>query len=162
MAKTVATVLGIGFLLIGVIGFFAPSFLGMHLMLGHSVVHLATGAISLFLGLKGSLGAAKTFGIVFGIVYMLLGVAGFLAGEGADRMDDANSRAARVRHHGPHRPCSSGLDLSHRRDHDQSGGRACCGIASSLEFSSRCWRDGCAPSNIDPSRLTAHVPLMRG
>jgi hypothetical protein len=86
MAKTTATVLGIVFLLIGAIGFFVPSFLGTHLTLGHNVVHLVTGAVSLWLGLKGSLGAAKTFCIVFGIVYALLGVAGFLAGGGADRM----------------------------------------------------------------------------
>lgn len=86
MAKTIATVLGIGFLLVGVIGFFAPNFLGTHLSLAHNIVHLATGAVSLWLGLKGSLSAAKTFCIVFGIVYTLLGVVGFLAGEGADRM----------------------------------------------------------------------------
>lgn len=86
MAKTIATVLGIGFLLVGVIGFVAPGILGMHLSMLHNVVHLLTGAVSLFLGLKGSLSAARTFCIVFGIVYVLLGLAGFLAGSGEDRM----------------------------------------------------------------------------
>lgn len=86
MAKTIATILGIAFLLVGVIGFVAPGFIGAHLSMAHNVIHLVSGAVSLFLGLKGSLGAAKTFCIVFGIVYGLLGVAGFVAGTGDGRM----------------------------------------------------------------------------
>lgn len=86
MANRVATILGIGFLLIGVIGFVAPTALGMHLTLAHNIVHLATGAISLWLGLKGTPSAARTFCIVFGLVYLLLGVAGFLAGSGEEKM----------------------------------------------------------------------------
>jgi hypothetical protein len=81
MAKTIATILGIGFLLVGILGFVAPGAVGMHLSPAHNVVHLVTGAVSLFLGLKGSLSAAKTFCVVFGAVYLLLGVAGFVAGD---------------------------------------------------------------------------------
>ncbi|HEY0160754.1 MAG TPA: DUF4383 domain-containing protein [Thermoanaerobaculia bacterium] len=80
MANRVATILGIGFLLVGVLGFVAPSVLGMHLSGAHNVVHLVTGAVSLYLGLKGSPSAAKTFCVAFGAVYLLLGVAGFVAG----------------------------------------------------------------------------------
>src|SRR5687768_5820479 len=80
MAKTVATILGIGFLLVGVHGFVSPEILGMHLSMAHTIVHLLTGAISVWLGLKGSLSAARTFCIVFGIVYLLLAIAGLLAG----------------------------------------------------------------------------------
>jgi hypothetical protein len=86
MANRVATILGIAFLLVGVLGFVMPTVLGMHLSLAHNVVHLVTGAVSLWLGLKGTPSAAKTFCIVFGAVYLLLGVAGFVAGDGADRM----------------------------------------------------------------------------
>jgi hypothetical protein len=86
MANRVATILGIGFLLVGIIGFVAPGILGMHLTLAHNIVHLLTGAVSLWLGLKGTPGAAKNFCIVFGAVYLLLGIAGFVAGEGADKM----------------------------------------------------------------------------
>ena len=86
MANRVATILGIGFLLVGVLGFVMPDVLGMHLSLAHNVVHLVTGAVSLWLGLKGAPSAAKTFCIVFGAVYVLLGVAGFVAGDGADKM----------------------------------------------------------------------------
>ena len=81
MAKTAATILGIVFLLVGVAGFFLPSFLGTHLSLAHNVVHLVSGAIALYLGLKGSLAAARMFCLVFGAVYALLGVAGFLLGK---------------------------------------------------------------------------------
>jgi hypothetical protein len=86
MANRVATILGIGFLLVGVIGFVAPGILGMHLTLAHNIVHLVTGAVSLWLGLKGTPGAAKSFCIIFGLVYLLLGVAGFAMGTGEDKM----------------------------------------------------------------------------
>ena len=86
MAKQIATILGIGFLLVGILGFLMPEVLGLHLSTAHNVIHLVTGAVSLWLGLKGSLGAAKTFCLVFGAVYVLLGIAGFAAGTGEHRM----------------------------------------------------------------------------
>ena len=86
MANRIATILGVLFLLVGVLGFVMPTVLGMHLTLAHNVVHLVSGAISLWLGLKGTPSGAKTFCIVFGLVYLLLGVVGFLVGTGDDRM----------------------------------------------------------------------------
>jgi hypothetical protein len=86
MAKRICTVLGVVFLLVGLAGFVMPGALGMHLSPAHNVVHLVSGAIALYLGLKGTEDAARTFCWVFGAVYLLLGVAGFLAGAGADRM----------------------------------------------------------------------------
>ena len=86
MANRVATILGIGFLLVGVLGFVMPGLLGAHFTLAHNIIHLVTGAVSLWLGLKGTPAAAKNFCIVFGAVYLLLGIAGFAAGDGADRM----------------------------------------------------------------------------
>src|SRR5687768_1291394 len=86
MANRIATILGIVFLLVGVAGFAMPGLLGAHLSLAHNVIHLVSGAISLWLGLKGTPQAAKTFCIVFGAVYGLLGVAGFVAGSGEGRM----------------------------------------------------------------------------
>jgi hypothetical protein len=84
MANKIATILGIGFLLVGVLGFVVPDILGMHLSMVHSIVHLATGAVALWLGLKGSASAAKTFCVVFGAVYVLLGIAGFAFGTAGD------------------------------------------------------------------------------
>jgi hypothetical protein len=80
MAKTIATLLGIGFLLVGLLGFIAPDLLGFHLSMAHTVIHLVSGAIALYLGLKGTLAQARLFCIVFGAVYALLGVVGFLLG----------------------------------------------------------------------------------
>ena len=85
MAKRVCTVLGVVFLLVGLAGFAMPGALGMHLSPAHNVVHLVSGAIALYLGLKGAESAARTFCWVFGAVYLLLGLAGFLAGAGPDR-----------------------------------------------------------------------------
>lgn len=84
MANKIATILGIGFLLVGVLGFVTPDLLGTHLSLAHSAVHLITGVIALWLGVKGSVSAAKTFCIVLGAVYLLLGIAGFVLGTDSD------------------------------------------------------------------------------
>ena len=86
MAKTVATLVGIVFILVGIVGFFSHNLLGAHLGKAHNVVHLASGAVSLYLGMKGSLAAARQFCIVFGLVYGLLGLVGYLVGTGPDHM----------------------------------------------------------------------------
>ena len=86
MAKTVATLVGVVFILVGIVGFLAPNLLGAHLGTLHNIVHLVSGAVSLYFGTKGSLASARQFCIIFGVVYGLLGVVGFIAGTGADRM----------------------------------------------------------------------------
>ena len=86
MAKTICTLLGVVFILVGLVGFAAPNLLGAHFTPIHNVIHLVSGAIALFLGLKGSLSAARMFCLIFGVVYLLLGIVGFGAGTGDDRM----------------------------------------------------------------------------
>jgi hypothetical protein len=80
MAKTIATVLGVVFILVGLVGFVAPGFLGTHLSLAHNLVHIISGAVALYFGLAGTLAGARLFCLVFGAVYLLLGVVGFLLG----------------------------------------------------------------------------------
>jgi len=86
MAKTIATILGVVFILVGIVGFFDHTLMGTHLSNTHNAVHLVSGAISLYFGLAGTLSAARLFCIIFGIVYALLGVAGLALGSGPDRI----------------------------------------------------------------------------
>ena len=89
MAKTIAKILGAVFILVGLIGFIMPGFLGTHLSLAHNLVHIISGAVALYFGFSGTLASARLFCIIFGIVYGLLGVVGFLLGTGPDRMFEA-------------------------------------------------------------------------
>jgi hypothetical protein len=86
MAKTVTKILGVVFLLVGLIGFVAPGILGMHLSVAHNIVHLISGALALYFALTGTLRAVRSFCLIFGIVYGLLGVLGLVAGTGAERI----------------------------------------------------------------------------
>lgn len=80
MAKTICTILGIVFILVGIMGFIVPDLLGTHLSLAHNLVHIISGAVALYFGLAGSLSGARLFCLVFGAVYLLLAVLGFLLG----------------------------------------------------------------------------------
>lgn len=86
MAKTICKILGVVFLLVGVIGFAAPNLLGAHLTPPHNVVHIVSGVIALYFGFAGSLGGAKAFCLIFGVVYLALGVLGLALGQPPDRM----------------------------------------------------------------------------
>ena len=86
MAKTVCKILGVVFVLVGIAGFVAPTLLGAHLTMAHNLVHIVSGAIALYFGFAGSLGGARGFCIIFGIVYLLLGICGWFLGTGPDHM----------------------------------------------------------------------------
>lgn len=79
MARTICRIFGAAFVLAGLGGFAMPHLLGFHLTTIHNLVHLATGAVALYLAFAGSAGAVRTFCVVFGAVYVALGVLGFLA-----------------------------------------------------------------------------------
>jgi len=80
MIKTVCKIIGLVFVVAGLAGFFAPGLAGLHLSTVHNLIHLVSGALALYFGFAATLSAARLFGIVFGVVYLLLGVAGFLLG----------------------------------------------------------------------------------
>jgi Domain of unknown function (DUF4383) len=86
MAKTVCKLLGLVLLIVGICGFFAPKLLGAHLTLPHNVVHIVSGVIALYFGFSGSASAARGFCLIFGLVYLLLGVAGWFLGTGTEHM----------------------------------------------------------------------------
>ena len=85
MAKTVCKILGVVLVLVGLIGFVAPTMLGAHLTTAHNAVHIVSGAIALYFGFAGTLSAAKAFCLVFGVVYLALGILGMALGTGEDR-----------------------------------------------------------------------------
>jgi len=88
MAKTVCKILGVVLLLVGLIGFpeFGHRLLGAHLTPAHNVVHLVSGALALYFGFAGSFSAAKAFSLIFGVVYLALGILGMALGEAPDRV----------------------------------------------------------------------------
>ena len=86
MAKTVCKIMGVVFLLVGLVGFVSPDLLGAHLNTAHNVVHLVSGALALYFGFAGTLAGAKNFALAFGVVYLGLGVLGLGMGSGPDRM----------------------------------------------------------------------------
>jgi hypothetical protein len=86
MAKTVCKILGVVLLLVGLCGFAAPHLLGAHLTPAHNVVHLLSGALALYFGFAGTLSAAKMFSLIFGVVYLALGILGMALGTAPDRI----------------------------------------------------------------------------
>ena len=81
MAKTVAKIMGVLLLLVGVLGFtHVLDPLGAHLNPAHNLVHIVSGVLSLYFGFAGSFSAARTFCLVFGLVYLLLGIVGLAMG----------------------------------------------------------------------------------
>jgi len=86
MAKTVCKLLGLVFVLVGIAGFVMPKLLGAHLNPAHNMVHIVSGAIALYFGFIGSAGAARGFCLLFGLVYLLLGVCGWFLGTGPEHM----------------------------------------------------------------------------
>ncbi len=86
MAKTVCKLLGLIFVIVGVAGFVAPHLLGAHLSPAHNAVHLVSGAIALYFGFSGSYSGARGFCLLFGLVYLLLGICGWFLGTGAEHM----------------------------------------------------------------------------
>lgn len=83
MAKTICKILGVVFLLGGVIGFASPRLLGAHLFPPHNVVHIVSGVLALYFGFAGSLSGAKLFSLIFGVVYLALGILGLALGREA-------------------------------------------------------------------------------
>ncbi len=82
MAKTVAKIMGVILLLVGVLGFtHLLDSLGAHLSPVHNLIHIISGVLSLYFGFAGTLGGAKTFCTIFGLVYLALGIIGITRGD---------------------------------------------------------------------------------
>lgn len=79
--QKVCIVLGVAFIAAGLVGIFLPGFMSMHLSMAHNLIHLASGALALAMGFSESSRKAYTFAVAFGVVYGLLGIAGFVIGQ---------------------------------------------------------------------------------
>ena len=86
MIKKLAIAFGIVFILIGILGFVPGATQNEHLLgifhvnPAHNFVHLLTGGAALVAGLT-SMNAAQLFFRVFGVIYALVAVLGFMAGD---------------------------------------------------------------------------------
>jgi hypothetical protein len=80
MTKTILNIVGTVFVVLGIAGFVSPGLGGTHLSPAHNVIHIVSGALALWFGLRGTLQGARLFSWIFGLVYGLLGVAGMLFG----------------------------------------------------------------------------------
>jgi hypothetical protein len=87
MVKTAAILFGIVFLAVGILGFVPgvttnvdgmPMLLGIfHVNTAHNFVHLASGVVFLLCGIAGA-GPSRTFFRIFGLIYALVAVLGFM------------------------------------------------------------------------------------
>ena len=86
MLKAAATVFGVAFVLAGLLGFVpaaAPNgmlFGILHVNAAHNIVHLLTGGLALFAASKG-MRASQLFFQIFGVIYGLVAILGFVAGD---------------------------------------------------------------------------------
>jgi formate hydrogenlyase subunit 4 len=86
MLKKIALVFGVVFVAVGLLGFVpaaAPDghLLGLfHVNALHNVVHIASGAVALWAGLSSERNA-KLYFQIFGVVYALVAVLGFVYGD---------------------------------------------------------------------------------
>lgn len=87
MGKTIITILGVVFVAIGILGFI-PGLTPDDQLLGifainpiHNIIHLASG-IAALAAVSSSPQATRLYAQVFGVVYALVTVLGFISGEG--------------------------------------------------------------------------------
>lgn len=83
MAKKSALVIGIVFILVGILGFIPNGIVGEGATFEtdtlHDIIHLVFGLILVFVALKAAHKAASTL-VVVGIIYLLLAIIGFVQG----------------------------------------------------------------------------------
>lgn len=81
LTQKVCIGLGIFFVLAGLGGIVMPGMLGMHLSLLHNVIHLLSGIFAIWCGYSDDTRKSYNFCVGFGVVYGILGLAGFVFGE---------------------------------------------------------------------------------
>src|SRR5574341_146533 len=80
MAKTYSLVVGVALLLVGIVGFIKgdAALMGLQFSLTHNLVHALSGIIGIWAGMSKSAGSSKMFAQIFGAVYTLVALLGFV------------------------------------------------------------------------------------
>lgn len=78
LAKTYVVLSGFILVVVGITGFFRHEMFNLTFPPAHNVFHLLSGVVALFAGLRKGLRGTKLFGLIFGAVYTILAIAGFL------------------------------------------------------------------------------------
>jgi len=80
MAKTYAKWGGIILLVLGVVGLVVgDSFMGLNTELIEDVIHIVAGALLAYAGIRGTDAQAVSWSRIFGIVFLIVGIAGFFS-----------------------------------------------------------------------------------
>ncbi len=79
-SREVCVIAGVLFLVIGLVGFVVDDLLGAHLSYTHTAIFVASGALSTWFGFDSEKNARR-FSYVFGTLYGLVGIAGFVLGK---------------------------------------------------------------------------------
>ncbi len=73
-------ILGVVFVVVGVLGFFNDPVLGIfEVDAVHNIVHLLSGLVALAMAAMGE-SSARTYARIFGVIYLLVAVLGFITG----------------------------------------------------------------------------------
>jgi hypothetical protein len=81
MTKKFLSVVGIVFIIVGLLGFFNDPVLGLfEVDTMHNIIHLLSGILALIFASQGD-GPARMFAKVFGAVYALVAIIGFVQGD---------------------------------------------------------------------------------
>ena len=78
MAKAYAGIVGAVLLVVGIVGFMTKDLMGMTFYPVHNIIHLASGALGLAAALAAGGAYSRQFAQVFGVVYTLVAVLGFV------------------------------------------------------------------------------------
>ncbi len=82
MAKQFTQIVGVALLVVGILGFLMPgigSLLTFHAH--HNLIHIVSGAVLAYLGFKGSANSQRLGAQVFGVVYGLVTLWGFMGNQ---------------------------------------------------------------------------------
>lgn len=77
LAKIYIVLSGTILVVVGVAGFFRHEMFHLTFPPAHNIFHLASGVVALWAGLGKSADGPRQFGLIFGVVYTLVAIAGF-------------------------------------------------------------------------------------